>query len=359
MSLSPVKLSVFQWYETPDILKYQIDILSEFLRKDPRVEEEYTKWKNNYKDIRMEDQIFKGQELRKILLLACIFKNISALEVSRTKFFPHLHCYNERGEAIIQLDKKITEGTYVKLFSGHFIHPKFSNGWGDKPIVIKLYESRDNVNTTSYEIDIYRMLGDPSPSLGVNCYLWNIPVLVMKPLESLTVKDDENIVGIHVLQQLPALHVSTTHNDLKPLNIMREPGPGKPKYRMIDFGGCAKERLGNGFKRRTWSSKWTTQKRKGVVTNPKYDLLELGHTLTALKHMRRNKTKRFPNRKKRTFTGRLKAYMDYVEKIDDENIKHMEYGPHYKNLIAILRGQDTESHASSLPLRSTPILRLK
>ena len=86
------------------------------------------------------------------------------------------------------------------------------NGHGiDKPIVVKLFESRDHVNTTSFEIDIYRQLGDPSPSLGVNCYLWNISVLVMQCLEILDSNDDENDVGIQILKQLQRLHLSNCY----------------------------------------------------------------------------------------------------------------------------------------------------
>ena len=53
------------------------------------------------------------------------FKNISALKVSRDRFFQQLQCYNERGEATIRLEKIITEGDYVKLFQGNFLKERF------------------------------------------------------------------------------------------------------------------------------------------------------------------------------------------------------------------------------------------
>ena len=68
--------------------------------------------------------------------------------------------------------------------------------------------------------------------------------------------------------------------------------------------------------------------------------MELGHTLTALKYVREKNCKKYPNRELRTFTGRLKKYMDYVEHINDEKTKCDEYTPHYKALINILKGKD-------------------
>lgn len=337
MSLSPIKLSIFQWYETPEVLKFQIDILSEFLVKDKRVVKELKEWKKNYTEIKMEDQVFKGKELRKILTLACIYKNISAMDVSQEKYFQHIYCYNDKGVAIVKFDKIITEGNYVKLFRGYFLHDKYSNGHGtEKPIAIKLHESRDGINTTRSEINIYRDLGDPSPSIGVNAYLWNIPVLLMYMMAPLDETDDENIVGVQILQQLAQLHLICPHSDLKVLNIMKEIGTRKPQYKLIDFGGCPREKLQHGFKRRTWSSKWTVQKKRGSIITPKIDLLELGHTLTALKYVRAHPGRRYPNPEKRTFTGRLKKYMEYTEAIDDVTTKGDAYGPHYKALTAIL-----------------------
>lgn len=341
--MSLAQQSIYQWNNTPDILKHQIEVLSEHFKTNEDVKNEYKRLKEDYESMKLGDKIYKGKELHKVFLHTCIFKHISALQASKSRFFKDLLCYNERGEPIIELVDNITVGKYVKLFSARFICPENYPDWGNRPIVVKLYESRDGIHTTNFEIDMYRYLGDPSPSLGVNAYLWNIPVLVMKPMKPLCADDDELDIGIQVLEQLPALHQFTVHSDIKPDNIMREKGTKPRIYRLIDFGGCARERLSDGkksgFKRRTWSAKWTTQKRRAVVTNPKYDLLELGHTLTALKFMRESGKNRYPSRKRRTFTGRLKQYMDYVEEIDDVKIKHNQYGIHYLNLIDILRGK--------------------
>lgn len=354
MSLeATIRKAIFNYDRLPDIMKYQVELLSEELSKDKRVAEEYATWKREYENITFAGREISGKELRKLLLMSCIFRYVSALKVSEEKTYPILEVYNEAGVPIIRLTSLITEGSYVKLFRGRFIHERYSGNWGtEKDVVVKLYESRDGKNNTAFEIDQYRMISDPSPSLGINAYLWNVPVLIMKPMEKLSKNEDENEVGIQILQQLPVLHRYTTHSDLKVQNLMKETNSktsqGKPEYRFIDLGGCARERMGNGFRRRTWSSHWALQKRGKVMTNPKYDLLELGHTLTAIKYRRQHSTSRHPGLKKRTFTGRLKKYMSYVQKIDDLNTDYKNYGPHYKALIEILQGsKGSKSHVSS------------
>jgi uncharacterized membrane protein YgcG len=404
-----IKRAIFLYDKLPEIMKYQILTFSEEMSQDRKVSSELNLWKKKYDTINFNNREISGKELRNLFLQACIFKNISALRISEKERFPALECYNEFGEPTISIHKLLTEGSSVKLFKGRFLHDRYSNGYGtEKDVIIKLFESRDGKNTTEYEINIYRNLGDPSPSLGVNCYLWNIPVLVMRPMEKLSKDDDEIEVGVQILRQLPALHRFTTHSDFKFDNLMKElgganqfhepPNPLKdkypehgggeekkmgnyndinrttstrhhsshhrsdpnnkndsspsrgleksgaisvsgPHYRIIDYGGCPRERLGIGFKRRTWTRKWTLQKRGTTMTTPKYDLLELGHTLSAIQHCRENKTRRYPHGpEKRVFKGYLKEYMDYVEKIDDLVTNHKDYGPHYDALIQILLG---------------------
>ena len=335
------------WNEAPDILKEQIGKLSSYFRDHPRVRRDYEKWKlKNYEKLTLKGVAYEGrEEVNKILLYASIFKNVSALDASKTKFYDTIVCYDERGEPLIKLEKKMNEGSHVKLFSGKFINAEKSKGWGtEKEVIIKLYESRDNIYTTAHEIQMYRLLGDPAPSMGINCYLWNIPVLLMKPMREIGWDDDECKVGIQVLKQLPALHVVSVHSDIKPQNIMCEStswsSADKPKYRLIDFGGCARDKWDKNkamWRRRTWSAKWTTQGRHPCQTNPKYDLLELGHTLTAFRYARLNQKKRHPRMSKRRFCGNLLKYMNYVMAIDDKELKCDEYGPHYRALIKILR----------------------
>ena len=292
-----------------------------------------------------------GKELRKLLLNACIFKYTSALRVSEPERFKILECYNEMGEPIIRLHEILTEGAYVKIFKGKFIHERYSNGYGcERTVIVKLFESRDGKNNTAYEIDNYRYCGDPSPTLGVNCYLWNVPVLVMKRMEKLTTNDDEIEVGIQILQQLAPLHRFTLHSDLKRSNIFRDPDEkinGKPAYRFIDLGGCPRERKGIGYYRRTWTTGWAIPAKKGALITPKTDLLELGHVLTVLKYCRTHDSKKYPKQSKRTFSGKLKRYMQYVERIDETKTPHNPYEPHYKALIQILSEKNEKSQKST------------
>jgi hypothetical protein len=421
-----IKSAIFEFENCPDILRHQIKIFSSgLLKDDKKVATEYNRWKQEFESVTLGGREVSGKELRDLFLHACVFKYVSALKISEPDRFPALEIYNEHGDPIIEINSLMTEGNFVKLFRGRFIDEKFSNGYGtEKDVVIKLYESRDNKNTTEYEVNIYRKLGDPCPSLGVNAYLWNIPVLILRPMEKIGKDDDEIEVGVQILKQLPKLHrLVGTHSDFKLANVLRlseedfadlnskhskqipqttnqvsnsnppllknetssrRHNSRKPshhsslqshsslqqshsslqpqsstqkgglggsvsapyKYWIIDYGGCPRERLGVGFKRRTWTKKWALQCRGNVMTTPKYDLLELGHTLTAIKYCRENNTKKYPNPKQRTFTGCLKQYMEYAENIDDSTLDHKEYGPHYDALIQILLNGYKKSSAS-------------
>ena len=221
----------------------------------------------------------------------------------------------------------------------------------EKTVIVKLFESRDGKNNTAYEINQYRAISDPSPCLGVNAYLWNVPVLVMKEMKKIGKEDDYIEVGIQILQQFPALHRFTTFSDAKPRNFMKDPDEktpqGKPRYQIIDLGGCARERMGIGFRRRTSTRNWCVQKNRNGFTTAKHDLLEFGHVLTAIKYCNEHNTNKYPSLKKRTFSGRLKRYMEYVDKIDEMSTPHGSYGPHYKALIEILQsGGKSKSYIS-------------
>lgn len=362
--------AVQQWWNAPEILQHQIAALAEYYAKRDPIKTRLEKWCKDFHAINFNNQVFEGETAKNIALFSCILKYISAMRVTHVKFFPQLHCYNELGEPIIELKDYITKGENMKLFKAEFISSKKTYGYGNIPLVVKLYESRGGRNTL-HEIDVYRKLGNPSPSLNINCYLWNQPVLVMRPMEELGYDDDIYEIGIQILQQFPALHKFTVHSDLKPDNIMKEipassndgddSGGGnndnvqgcnrkrnKPIYKLIDFGGCAKEKSKYGYCRRTWSRKWQCQEREsGVVTTPKWDMIELGHALCGLKYKNEHKCKNYPEHNKRIFTGKLKKYMDYVESLDDKRIRCSEYEPHYRKCIEILKGEDSSSSSDS------------
>lgn len=336
------------WFQVNTLLKNQILQVSEyFLNKHKSVKKKYNEWLKNFQGpINCEGlTLTESDHIKQVLLQACIFHSISAHEAMCSQFGTKLECYNEHGHPIIQLTKRIVDnGRSVALFYGKFIDEKICPAWGDRRVVVKLYQ-RSKYNT-AFEINNYRLLGDPSPSLGINCYFWNIPVLIMKPMEVLSQDDDEIEMGIQLLKQLPIIHNYNVHCDIKPQNIMWETNSkGERVYKFIDFGGFSKKPLDGGrfFRRSTWTRKWTDQ-RAGDSASPKTDLLELGHTLAAQK-MARAEYKpdhKFRYPRHREFSGRLKSYMDYVEKIDEKATHHKMYGRHYLALIEILAGGKQE-----------------
>jgi hypothetical protein len=479
------KKYIFDFLNLPACHKDEIDFFANHLRINPRVEMYFERLRLIYPDITIGHEVFTGQRLYQLLLNVAVFKKVSALEVATDEALQYLTCYNEFGIPIIKLEKIFVQGTYVKLFRGRFLDEQYAAtnyNWDyRKPIVVKLHQSKDGVNDTSFEIGVYRCLGDPRPSLGVNCYLWNVPVLVMEPLQKIDHTDDENKIGIQVLKQLEKIHQKTVMSDIKPDNIMKVPkvptaskmamasrdprlagaimsgyptamldynrreptyssypeygagyssihpdpyagmnlagyrqqqqqqygapypsysdpqvpqgpqGPQVPQgtygaygmadqtvsaygaigaqispsfinpyaasaataahsaqdeediYIAMDLGGCPRETLGHGFRRRTWSSRWTDQ-RRGTLMTPKDDLKELAHTLVGQKFVRiefarSGKRVRYPSAAQRKFTGRLKVFYDYIMSIDDVNTPHFGYTEHYAKLASILKGE--------------------
>lgn len=357
--ITRIRQAILCYEKQIPILKEQLTILSpQLLKLYPKIDDEFRRWVDTCKSgpLVVAGQKLNDRDCNHLLQVACVFDHVTALMVTRKRFFPDLKCYNKFGQPIVQIEKLITEGGCVKLFQGRFLDAKYSNGYcsllpgqtvADKPIVIKLFESRDGRNTTEFEINKYRDIGSPSPSINVDCFLWNVPVLLMKPMEKLTPEDHENEVGIQILQQLPAMHALCTHSDIKPQNIMREPGvftkEGKPQYRLIDFGGCPRRTFDNGFKRRTWTDKWTVQmNRKDKYTTPKHDLLELLETLVGLRFCRLSGDSRHPVPEKRFAKHRLFKFKKYVWGIREQEIDHKDYLPHYQALIGILEAPLTD-----------------
>ena len=310
----------------PSVLKEQVHSLAPFLRDNKSVSEHYRELKDNVGRIHIRPPNGHGKSrkykdrrsVKRLLLWSCIFEHISAYDVAQPAHLRYLQCYNDKREAVVQLDKIISCHQQMKAFRAHFILEELKRQHPD-PVIVKLYQSRRGEYDTSFEIGIYRRLGDPSPSLGIECQLWNIPTLVMMTLNEIGAEDDAYEIGVQILPQLARLHEFTLHSDLKPCNIMKAPrkqqhpagdaGVEKPgclpqvkwDYRLIDFGGCARDHLDYGFRRRTWSKKWTCQPcnerqtRSDILSTPKHDLIELGFTLQAL----RDQSKRHAERQER------------------------------------------------------------
>ncbi len=225
------KKSVFEFLKLPLLVQSQVDMLADHLRVHAHVLEYFERLRHLYPEITIQNEVFSGDRLQRLLLNAAVYRKVSALDVAVPSNLEYLTCYNEMGVAIIRLEKIVTEGSYVKLFRGMFLDEQYAalNCKWDyrRPVMIKLHQSKDGIHNTGFEIDVYRCLGDPRPSLGINCYLWNVPVLVMEPLEKLDTRDDENEVGIQMLEYLALVHQKTVVSDIKPDNIMRVPESGR------------------------------------------------------------------------------------------------------------------------------------
>lgn len=360
-----------EWAQLPTLLKDQIDDTSEFFlqEKDGRLQKKLDEWSRNASEIKINNskKYSKENEMKFFCTQTLIFAKVSALHVAKSEKFRRIQCYDDYGNGIIQLERIITNRKNVILFQGQFTDPKYRPSWyKNDNVVVKLFQSSDEVNTTQYEINQYRELGDPLPSLGINCYFWNIPVLVMMPMDVIGVHDDETDVGIQIIEQMEkVVHPYKPHSDIKPLNIMKIPKNiqrememqlqlqleqddhkvknknvkynYKPIYTLIDYGGCPKIKRtsGIGWRRRTWSKKWTNQ-RSGTTITPKQDLLELGTTLMAMKWCRENDESKYPrNLNKIKPTGRIATYLKYASGIDQKNT--INYEKHYESLINILR----------------------
>lgn len=350
---------LLKWLDLPIILKNQIETLYKNYFEDTKNKnhnlndwkDKLSEWKRlihsfeydiNDRKIKITNQ----QKLNDLLTYSCLFYCVNSLFI--TTLSPdiltrnNIYCYDENGNASIKFTKTIVKRDNVRLFEGQFLNDKICPSWGLRKVVVKLFLS--SKMTTKFEIDNYRILGDPSPSLGVNCYFWDIPVLVMRPMECLNELDNEIDVGVQILQQLPFIHRVNVHSDIKPKNIMKFEENKQFIYKLIDFGGFSKERLGDhkGYNRRTYTKDWTKQ-RGGDRITPMDDLLELGETLAAIQEVRENphqciKHGKIKYPEKRTFKGNVKLYMNYIKsKINPSKLKCNEYGIHYIHLENILK----------------------
>jgi hypothetical protein len=336
-----------EWASLPTILKDQINDNKDYFL------EEYDKgkltkilksWTKDLVEIKYRKKYSNSDELNYFAVQSLIFTHVSALHAAQSERFRRIQCYDEMGNGIIQLEKHIANGERVVLIEGRFTHPKYRpHGYNSDRVVVKLYQ-KNRKDNTQYEINQYRELKDPEPSLGINCWFWNIPVLVMRPMEKIGRRDNEIEVGRQILKQMSKIHAWKPHSDIKPLNIMKIPIPldhhnqqqQKPVYTLIDFGGCPKERKsdGIGWRRRTWSSKWTDG-RQGDRITPKQDLFELGTTLNTLRYCREKDLNKHPDEiYKIPYSSLWREYMKYVNSIDEFNTT--DYSEHYKNLIDIL-----------------------
>lgn len=282
--------------------------------------------------------------------------------VKRPELLKNLVCFDVRGNRVI-IDGGVKKGKHVALLRGSLISAVDEDGrvkGKTYPVIIKYY--RHGSEDITRELKIYRELRNrkvPTPWFSTGFFLWNSRVLILEPMLEVKKEHNEFELGLDVLQQMEAFHkCGIVHNDIKPLNIMvKDPSikvsgdsitaagdSGGFKFRVIDHGGDATDRLKHGYRRRIWTPKWCCQKKgqKHQVTTPKHDLIELGFTMKTmqcwrkgLKQIRDKKTKKYVYDPYRNyFYGSLKKYMDRVDKID-ETKRHLP-SKDYEDLAEIL-----------------------
>ena len=310
-------LSIISYYENlPDPLKNQLARLESKFTSDrdivPVAESLYKNYGRKYR---------KHPNIRRLVFRVAMLKVISPDFLFDDKWFPHVHCYDERDHKIT-FEKTLTIGSHVFVLMG-----KLND---TLPVVIKWYQSHRR--DTSYEVGIYTKLRHAKlnmPWFSSTYRFWNSPVLVMERLHPLGPEDDEFKVGIEVLKQLVTVHTIGIHNDIKPGNVMKRVKNGQPIYFIIDYGGIATEKYKHGYRRWIWSPKWACQRphAKNQVTTPKHDFIELGYTMKTMQNWRTKDT-----RIRGGFTGKLARYMDRVALIDEMNIQSTDYD----DLIKIL-----------------------
>lgn len=238
-----------------------------------------------------------------------LYDSSTAWDVLTNTLVGSLKCIDRKGREV-HLKSLVKISANVKIAEGIYDRRK---------VVIKVINS--SRSSILDEIAVYEKLKRskcPTPWFSKKFQLWGETVLVLELLTPLTKYDDEMLVGSHVLEQLKYLHRWGCHSDLKPGNIMRR--IGKKEYFMIDFGGVSDEELGEGYRRWTWTRKWTCQEphEKMQVILPYHDFIELGYVMRAMQNWRENRIQEDGNFKI-GYQGRLKSYMISV---DDEVEDH-------------------------------------
>lgn len=315
----------------PAPLQKQIDALYSQLAKHAAVEQFLRNMTSYRRGRHIEAYPLERLSRAQLRRLVCfsIGRALTCLQVTKDRHWAReVFCYAD-GLENVQLGKEIARSDHVALFHGRFER-------SGRRCVVKMYYNRrpSRLRTTAFENEVYDKLGGPAPCISTAYHCWGTPVLVLEPLRDLRYgHEDIYKIGTDVLQQLFKLHTFTVHSDLKPRNIMRR---GRD-YVLIDFGGCAVERYKHGWRRRTWTRDYASQKRgHSIVIGPKQDFLELAWTLNALQY--RKDRDRLPWLRTH-FQGRLRRFVQYVQALPDDAAQVTEH--HQRALLRILqRGRE-------------------
>lgn len=172
--------------------------------------------------------------------------------------------------------------------------------------------------------NIFKSNNLPHPNVRLDYTFWKYRCLVMDPLEKISYDDRKTYikVGVDMLDILSVFHNFGCHSDIKPDNIMKK----NNHYYLIDMGGITTNRLEYGFRRKIWSPNYTCQERKsGVITTAKHDLIELAYTLNIIYRRCHNITCKKKDYRKMVEKTKVSLFYRYITKIDKENISPQIY----------------------------------
>jgi serine/threonine protein kinase len=263
--------------------------------------------KNNYnkliKTVKNDNNIFREDEL-----LCEYLKNYyNDHDIKKA------YAYDNDGEKVF-FYKPIRVSTTQNVYLGKY----FSKHGSTKYVVIKWVSG--TTRTIQEEMNTLDKLSKNNvtlPKYRTDFLFMGKPVLFEELLKPVDGSENALIVGITILEILKNMHKLCVHSDIKPDNILKK---DNNTIYLIDFGGVSFSKLEYGYRRRCWSSKWTSQhKKSNQITTAKHDLVELGHTIRGLQLMKKNK--RISTESIRDMKHEpMITYMNLVNNLDKKNI---------------------------------------
>lgn len=324
-----------------------ISISNEYHQLDPRVTSvaaQYIKIMLSNDELKKIDKQYSSESARHKAYVIHLLSTRTLGDF--LKYERHVHkliCYNDEVKKQFQIESLLMESPNVYVLTGTI---------DSTPVVVKCCHS----SKIEFELNIYSKLYSNNcqvPWFQGGYKILNQPVLVMARLTPIGHLDDPCIFGEQILNFLSYLHngcsiderideskVIGIHNDIKPGNVMRDPNIPN-KYYLIDFGGVAIDKLEDGFHRKVWTVKWSSQQPYGKdqVTCARNDFLELGYTMNAMAKWNKADSTIPLDRKDifNGFKGKIAAYMRYAY---DLPRTHSESRKHHGKLRDILRGRE-------------------
>lgn len=257
-----------------------------------------------------------------------IFKNYPFTYGDKTKYYAE----NKNGDRLYLLKflgVSVNQNVYLsyliksdeRLPTNNFLNDCLSDLSNSRIYVIKWDVDRHSI----YEINIWRKYLEqnlPDPKIKTNFKFLGYNSIVMKLLSKIKIENKNTyvILGCQILDILRKIHRFGCHSDIKPDNIMCEKINGKTIYYLIDMGGVSIRKEGNGYHRRAWSTRYTSQndKQSNVITY-KHDLIELGYTLNIVYSKCNNISINSNEYRYLIPNSPVWKYMEYVENLSKKN----------------------------------------